>query len=81
MTPIQEELRQHLQEVRVLLDMSAGYIVHAEITDADGDKTVIRFGDVRVNADVGDVALKVPPGTKLTHPLEGLGSQSPARSK
>jgi outer membrane lipoprotein-sorting protein len=81
LTPISDELRQRLQGVSVLLDATAGYIVHAELTDADGDKTVIRFRDVKVNVDVGEMDLRVPPGTKMTHPLEGLGSSPPAKSK
>ncbi len=72
LTPLQEELREHVQEVRVLLDVAAAHIVQAELTDADGDRTVIRFSNVQVNADVGDLDLKLPPGTKITRPLEGL---------
>ncbi|HWE02246.1 MAG TPA: outer membrane lipoprotein carrier protein LolA [Tepidisphaeraceae bacterium] len=81
LTPITDELRQHLQQVRVLLDTSGGYIVYAELTDADGDKTIIHFRNVRVNVGVGDLELKVRPGTKFTHPLEGLASPPGGKSK
>jgi outer membrane lipoprotein-sorting protein len=72
LTPIQDELRQHVQEVRVLLDIAAGYIVQAELTDGDGDRTVIHFRNVVVNTDIGDLELKVPAGTKITRPLDGM---------
>ncbi len=72
LTPIQDELRQHVREVRVLLDIHSGYIVQGEFTDADGDRAVIRFTNVRTNVEIGDLQLKPPPGTKITRPLEGL---------
>lgn len=78
LTPIGDELRQHVQEVRVLLDVAAGYIVQAEFADADGDRTVISFDRVQVNAEVGDLELKFPPGTKVVRPLEGLPGSTPS---
>jgi outer membrane lipoprotein-sorting protein len=81
LTPIEKELADHVQEVRVLLDIGGGYIVQAEFTDADGDRTVIQFRNIAANADVGDLELKVPPGTKFTRPLEGMKDLPPARSK
>ena len=80
--PAQDELRQHVQDVKVLLEMAAGYIVQVELTDADGDRTVDRFVNVQLNGEVGDLELKTPPGTKISRPLEGLGNQPPpVRSK
>ena len=79
LTPANDELREHVQQVRVLLDTAAGYIVAAEITDADGDRTVIRFSNIAVNVDVGDLDLKMPSGTKVSHPLEGMQGAMPAR--
>ena len=72
MTPSDAQIAQHVQEVRVLLDVAAGYIVRAEMTDADGDRTVLKFSHVKVGSDPGDLELKVPPGVKVTRPLEGL---------
>jgi outer membrane lipoprotein carrier protein len=77
MLPIEASLKQHVQEVRVLLDVSAGYILRAEITDADGDRTLLHFTNVKLNGDVGDMELKTPAGVKVTRPLEGLEGQSP----
>ena len=79
MKPSDPSLAQHIQEVRVLLDESAAYIVKAEMTDADGDRTLLRFTDVKVNVDAGDLDLKIPAGAKVTRPLEGLNA-APGRS-
>jgi len=69
-----------VQGVRVLLDISAAYIVKAEMTDADGDRTELHFANVKINADPGELELKVPAGTKTTRPLDGLQSP-PNRGK
>lgn len=81
LTPLQDELRQHVRRVRVLLDIAGGYIVLAELTDADGDRTLIRFFNLKLNVEVGDLELKTPPGTKFERPLEGLSGQAPDREK
>ena len=75
LTPSDESLRQYVKNVRVLLDVRSASVARAEVTDSDGDRTLLSFGDVRLNADVGDIGLKVPPGTKVVHPLEGLDGQ------
>jgi outer membrane lipoprotein-sorting protein len=72
MTPIDPALREHVREVRVLLDVSAGYIVRAEMTDADGDRTLLHFTSVTLNTIAGEIDLKVPAGAKVTRPLEGI---------
>lgn len=77
LTPKEASLAEHVKQVRVLLDVSKAYIIRAEVTDGDGDRTVLSFRDVQLNADVGDLALIVPPGTAVTHPLEGLDGQPP----
>ena len=79
MKPTDASLAQHIQEVRVLLDEQAAYIVKAEMIDADGDRTVLRFTDVKPNAPAGDLDLKIPAGAKVTRPLEGLNA-APGRS-
>lgn len=77
LTPRDEALSEHVKQVRVLLDIRKACIMLAEVTDGDGDRTVLSFKDVQLNADVGDISLVVPPGTAVTHPLEGLGGQPP----
>jgi outer membrane lipoprotein-sorting protein len=78
LTPIDQSLRQYVREVRVLLNVSGGYVAKAEVTDGDGDRTALSFQNVRLNADVGDLTLSVPPGTTVTHPLEGLDGHDPS---
>lgn len=77
MTPREPSLKEHVQEVRVLLDANAGYIVRAEMTDADGDRTVLHFSQIKLNVDPGKLELTVPAGTKVVHPLEGLEGAAP----
>lgn len=79
--PKEASVAEHVKQVRVLLDVSNAYIIKAEVTDGDGDRTVLSFRDVQLNADVGDLALIVPPGTTVKHPLEGLDGQSQVPSK
>ena len=74
--PLTDDLRQHVQQVCVLVNIAGGYVVQAEYTDADDDRTVIRFGDVKLNGAVGDLSLKVPAGTKISHPLKGVSGGS-----
>jgi outer membrane lipoprotein-sorting protein len=75
LTPRDAALAGHVKQVRVLLDNRKACIIKAEVTDGDGDRTVLSFKDVQLNGDVGDLALSVPPGTAVTHPLEGLDGQ------
>jgi outer membrane lipoprotein-sorting protein len=81
--PTDGALRQHVQEVRVLLNVPGGYLVKGELTDGDGDRTFLAFSKVHLNADVGDLSLTVPPGTRVSRPLEGLdnavGSQGSSK--
>ncbi len=74
MTPLTDELRQHVREVRVTLDRAAGSIRRAETTAADGDRTVLTFDHVDLHAPVADadLALAVPPGTREVQPLAGM---------
>ena len=82
LTPTDSSLREHVKQVAVLLDAEHAYIVAAELTDSDGDRTVLSFKDIHVNEDVGDLALKVPPDSRVSHPLEGLeGQVPPSRGK
>ena len=81
LTPTDPSLREHVRQVRVLLDARQACIVKAEITDGDGDRTTLSFSDVHINPDVGDLTLKVPPGTAVARPLEGLDGQTRGKSK
>jgi outer membrane lipoprotein-sorting protein len=80
MTPTQPELREHVEQVRVLLDAGRGLIVRLETRDADGDRTMVSFFNVKTNVGLKDEQLKInaPAGVKVTRPLaavEGVGGQ------
>ena len=80
LTPADPTLREHVKQVRVLLEIQSAIMIRAEMTDSDGDRTALSFRDVQLNANVGDLNLAVPRGTAVTHPLEGLGG-SPAQDR
>jgi outer membrane lipoprotein-sorting protein len=82
MQPISPELRKHVDQVRVLLEIATGFVLKAETTDADGDQVVLSFSNIRANTGVSDkeLELAVPAGVKVTHPLEGsTDAREPAR--
>lgn len=81
LVPRQASLREHVREVRVLLNADQAHIARAEITDSDGDRTVLSFSNVRLDAEVGDLTLTVPPGTRVSHPLQGMDSDAPPRGR
>lgn len=80
LTPIEDSLKEHIEQVRVLLDVEHGYIVRAEMLDADGDRTVIAFSNVQASSEpAGQLQLELPAGVKVSRPLEALDGQ--AKSK
>lgn len=83
LTPTDALLREHLDQVVVLLDVQRGLILRAEMTDADGDRTQIVFSNIQVNTGLkdGDVTLHVPESAQVTRPLDGLGSSPPPQGK
>jgi len=74
--PRHETLAEHITAVRVLLDADAGYIMAFEMIDADEDRTVIRFSDVKANTNIGPEAfeLDLPRDVTITRPLERMES-------
>ena len=47
-----------------------------ETIDPDGDRNVLTFANVRTGDDVTEEpTLDVPPGTKVSRPLEGAGAK------
>lgn len=80
MKPSDPELRKHLDEVSVLLDISSGLVLQAQTIDADGDRTVMKFSSIKTNTGLkdSDVEIDLPPGVKVIHPLEGLGGAPPS---
>jgi outer membrane lipoprotein-sorting protein len=82
MKPIDAELKKHLDEVSVLLEISSGLVLEAQTIDADGDRTVLKFSNIKTNTGLkeDDLAMDLPPGVKVTHPLDGLGGAPPSSS-
>jgi outer membrane lipoprotein-sorting protein len=77
MKPTEPALREHVDEVRVLLDIAGGYLVRLEIIDSDGDRSVIRFSDVKINTGLTgkDLEIKAPADVKIVHPLAAVEGQ------
>lgn len=75
LTPIDKSLREHVDHVTVLIDAERGFILAFQLIDADGERTVIRFTNVKTNGklDDGKLELKLPEGVKTVRPLENLG--------
>lgn len=82
MTPTDPALREHVEQVRVLLDSTSGLIVRLEMRDADGDRTLLSFSNPKINAGLAekDLEIKAPPDVKVTHPLAALEG-SPQQSR
>ncbi len=73
LTPRQQTLAQHIDEVRLLIDRETAYLRQMEMVDTDGDRTIIRFEDVKLNTGLTqqELTLEPPPGTRISHPLSG----------
>lgn len=77
LTPTDAFLRRHVGEVRVLLDAGTGLMLCVVTVDAEGDRTVIRFSDARLNTGLkaADVALGLPADVKVSRPLDAAGGK------
>ena len=66
-------LAEHVDEVRVTLDVRSAFVTRVQMLDADGDRTVITFSDLQPDTGLqdADLELRPPPGTKISRPLEG----------
>jgi outer membrane lipoprotein-sorting protein len=78
MTPIAPELREHVEQIRVLLDATTGLIDKLEMTDPDGDRTLIKFSNAKLNVGLHDAQLQIqaPTDVKITRPLQAIEGQS-----
>lgn len=74
MTPTNPELREHVEQVRVLLDVQSGLILRLEMRDPDGDRTLISFSNVKTNIGLKDeqLRIKAPADVKITRPLAAI---------
>ena len=83
MTPTEPELREHLEQVRVLLDAWRGLIVRFEMRDSDGERTLITFSNTRTNIGLSDadVRLAAPADVKVTRPLAAVEGDRSQRAE
>ena len=74
LTPTDPAMREHVDQVRVLLDVDQGLILRLEMRDPDGDRTVISFSKPVINAGLNesDVQAKLPPDVTVTRPLAAV---------
>ena len=72
LTPKDQQLARYVDHVRVLLDEQRGLVLAFEMVDPDGEQTLIRFSNVRIDTGLSDDAMKLnpAPGTKVVRPLE-----------
>jgi outer membrane lipoprotein-sorting protein len=77
LTPTDEDIREHVANVTVLIDAKAGFILTFKMVDTDGDITVLRFSNLKTNTKFDDARLRLelPADVKIVHPLENLGRQ------
>jgi len=74
LTPREQELRDRVERVRVVIDLDTACVAAAEIVYPDRDRTELTFKNVRINTGLtdDDVTLQVPKGTTVTRPLDQL---------
>ncbi len=79
LTPIDPKLAEHVDKVVVAIDTANAAIARFELTDPDGERTIIHFRNHRINADLADDALQInaPEGTKVVRPLDGAQNVAP----
>jgi outer membrane lipoprotein-sorting protein len=72
MTPKEEALLAFVDEIVVSVSVERGLADRIEISDPEGDRTVITFRNVRTNVGLSDadVARRVPDDTEVIYPLE-----------
>jgi outer membrane lipoprotein-sorting protein len=71
LVPKGEEMRRHVQSVRVLIDDTGPVATRVVMTDAEGETTEISFSHIRINAGVeqDEIELHLPEGVRVSHPL------------
>jgi len=70
LTPRPGPMRDHIERVRALVDMAVPALVAMEIVDVDGDRTIIRFSDIRTNQGLAerDVTLRLADDIEVSYP-------------
>lgn len=80
LTPKDKDLRDRVAKVRVTIERATGLAAQMNMTDADGEETLIAFTSARVNSGLADreLELDVPAGTRESRPLQGLKGAPPS---
>ncbi len=83
LTPKNDSVREYIEEIFVRVDESIGLANQVEMIDADGDRTVITFTNIRTNVGITDeqVELHVPKNVTTVYPLEGREENDPTLPK
>lgn len=70
--PIEQAMREHVLEVRILIDTQTACIINAEILYPDQEKLALTFSEIRINTGLreADLALELGPDVTVTRPLE-----------
>jgi outer membrane lipoprotein-sorting protein len=74
LTPIDAALKEFVSEIHVTIDRSTGLAGQVEIVDRDGDRTVIRFLNAKINPAMDDSQLRIqpPPDVKIVRPMQTM---------
>ena len=80
--PREEALGKYLRHVDVVLNTTTAFMVRAAMVDADGDRTVVSFSNIRPNTGLEpkDLELTVPADTQIVRPLAGFEKKAPGTS-
>ncbi|MBC7784566.1 MAG: outer membrane lipoprotein carrier protein LolA [Burkholderiales bacterium] len=72
LTPRDAKLGEHVDHVIVELDQERGVVKRFELTDPDGERTIIRFEDYKLNVGLTaeDLSIRAPADARVVHPLE-----------
>jgi outer membrane lipoprotein-sorting protein len=81
LVPREAALREHMEFVDVVVDPATGLLRRAEVRDADGDRTVLLFTDIRTNTglDARELELQLPADTREVRPLEAKGRDTESK--
>ena len=81
LTPTDESLKEHVKSVHVSIDTTTGLMQAFQLTDADGDRQVIHFSNMKTNTDFDDskLQLQAPADVKVVYPLKDMGAAPKAQ--
>jgi len=73
LTPRDQTLEE-VQSLDILIDLNQSYARRIVMTDADGERTVLTFTDLKINTglDPEQLELKLPGGTRISRPLGAI---------